>query len=383
LGKAYFLWGEPIRTIELYKKIIDDSLISKNSKKYKEIENFNKTLANVQNSLKVLSEEIYITQKQINIPNRKQLSIVDAKKALSVIENFNKDYRNYIEILYKYYVEERKEESESQILSFIEHLPPIPECYKSFYKIAKLNRNYKLISYISDQFSKLIQTRDYPNDVWICANEISAKNMVCDPNNQHFDEAKSILQQLAQILPPLPIENETDYSLFDFAMQPTATANNMGALNTILEEPNSSTNHEFQQSDLSPFEELAENGENAENPESLENQDNGPNLRVSVLEFEEPQNEKAKPSQANIPEPVRPPMIKVPNPQLDYIKNIHHAKKSSAFQEHMTIQMEVEKNSQFAMKHKASPSGRQRVFFLQFLQYLKSQQNRHWFHRNC
>ena len=58
----------------------------------------------------------------------------------------------------------------------------------------------------------------------------------------------------------------------------------------------------------------------------------------------------------------RPPVLKIDNPQLNYVKKVNHEKKSSAFQEHMAIQFEVKK--EFPNTGPVTSCGKIRVFSL-------------------
>ncbi len=364
-----------MKALDYYQKIVALSLFPKAHPKRTEVETFLKGMQGVQAGLKSLMDEImegYRNRKSgaagaALSPSslaKKQTKIVESTKALNVVGAFDREHKNYMTGLYLFYVENRAEDALAAISSFVDRAPPLLEAYIDFWKVAAISGNHKIMSQIADTLSKLLQQRDYPNDVWIKSNIIIAKSLLRDETGSKYSEAKSVLQQLAQVLPPLPLPPAPEFDSLTFPTNPA-----FALLNTIYEEQ-TPTNDEGD--DVVRSMSIIQNDMIAEPQET--------NVRVSILECEptkDPPSVEVKPKLSLFAEPIRPPKIKLNHPQLDYVKKAHHEKRLSAFQEHLAVQLEVEKAAKEnksklggAPHHQPTPSARIRVFLFGFYIYI-------------
>ena len=217
-------------------------------------------------------------------------------KNLKILEDYDKEVKNYIMILCRFYLENRTKEVEADIKEFIKRCPPLLYAYIDFWKIAKISKNNELGIKIAGCLSYLLQTFDYPNMHWVKANIVIAKSLIVDYKVPKYVEAKSILHQLVQVLPPLPLPVNSEYETFSFA-----------------------ENQMF----------YSEEQEDVVQSTSL------------IKDVDEDITEEE--SVIGVAETLKLPIVKVENPQLDYVKKVKQKKKLSVFEEHMAFQIEVKR----------------------------------------
>jgi hypothetical protein len=308
LGRAYVLWDESVASMEYFKCIVCLAKSDKRKndkfcfKHFKEIEAI-RTLLNV-----IIKKFNKPYSKPVPVKNE---GIVEIDKGFKVLESYDKDVRNYMMILYKYYVENKHKEAETDIIEFVERFPPLLYAYLDFWKIAKMCKNNKLGIKIADNISQLLERYEYPNDQWIRANMVIVKSLMINYKVPRHEEAKSILHELAQVMPPLPLPTNSEYEKLEFAEN---------ILFYLLNTGNDESETRVVRS------------------ASIMDEDDLIEVKTETTE-----NVKEGEKAIELVEAVKLPAVKVENPQLNYVKRVSHKKKSSVFQEHMALQMEIEK----------------------------------------
>ncbi len=240
-----------------------------------------------------------------------------------MLEANNPNYKRYLWIMYCFYVEGKRETVEADIIDYVSRAPIIMESYIDLWGIAAGLKKQKLMVMISDTLAKMTEMEDPPNDLWIKANIIRAKNLIRVADPPKYEEARSILQQLTQILPPLPLPETNEYSALDFRHKSSSIAK--------------SATLDFASSSEEP-------------------QPAGPTLHVSILEVEDqPKPETASESdqkQTNVGTTEISSAKASPEPKPK------HEKRSSAFEIQRAVLVDVGKHGE------GHGNGRLRVYML-------------------
>ena len=224
----------------------------------------------------------------------------------------------------------KKEFAETEIAAFLgkSSSPQFIESYIDFWKIATTLKKYALMAQISDTLAKLLQDKEVPNDLWIKSNIVLSKALVKVNTLPKYNDARTILQRLAQIMPPLPLPITTEYDSFHFAGN---TEFPLSGPVPVVEAKTGSVNPE----DLVRSVGLVNSTGNAEEAEEKV-------VRVSVLEYENKEVAEARDKVPMMPEMMRSSRAgpcRVPT--VDYVKKPRHEKRMSAFQEHMTVKFDL------------------------------------------
>ena len=326
LGKAYVLWHESVTSMEYCRCIVN--LLKFDKRKNDE------TCFKYLKEIEAIKALLNIIIKKYNKPYFKTTplkneTILEVSKSLKVLENYDKEVKNYMMILFKCYVENKPKEAEANVVEFVDRFPPLLYAYIDFWKIAKMHKNHELGIKIADNLSQLLERYDYPNDQWIKANIIIVKSLMTNYKVPRHEEAKSILHQLAQVMPPLPLPTNSEYEKLEFAENIL-----FYLLNTVKDE----------------------NETRVIRSASIMDEDD-------LIETKTETTEKVKENEEPIQfvDVVTLPAVKIENPQLNYVKKVNHKKKSSVFQEHMAFQMEIEREFRNSTT-KSRKSSMHRVF---------------------
>lgn len=309
LGKAYALWRETIVSVEYCSCVSALASSPKQTAKLKEDKSCFKHLKEIEamrTLLGIVAKGCSRGQSKVAIKN---VAIVEFNHALKVLDAYDREVKNYVMILYSFYIEGKPKEAQSWISAFADRVAPLLYAYVDFWKIARLCKNPELGVRIAECLSQLLERYDYPNDQWIKANVTIVKSLMLDHKVPKHEEAKSVLHQLAQVIPPLPLPGYSEYESMEFAE------------NQICHLLNAGEDKEVVQSTSFIEEDLLETGETGKTGEETKESE-------KPIEFVDV---------------VKLPSVKIENPQLDYVKKVNHKKKSSAFQEHMAFQQEVER----------------------------------------
>ena len=357
------LAGDTLIATICYLKIIKDSLIRPEKSKRKKIESYLQCKKEVEALNKIIDVimEGYRMRNSDTPITSKNNKILDIKNSLKVLESYDKDLMSYIKALYLFYVEKRYKEAIEEIENFIDRSPPIIDAYVDFWKIAQISNDHSLGIKISDVLSYLLRKKDYPNDLWMKANIIISKSLILDHEIPKFEEAKSVLHQLSQVLPPLPLPPNSEYETMTFSENQIFYTMNEIQGECKPEEVVRNTSFIEEDEIAEAAEEASENLEAAKKSEAVEiTESSKTNQEVGAPKISEKPKEDNKTKE--IIESSRPPVLKIDNPQLNYVKKVNHEKKSSAFQEHMAIQFEVKK--EFPNTGPVTSCGKIRVFSL-------------------
>eukprot|EP00826_Nyctotherus_ovalis_P060584 TRINITY_DN8518_c0_g1_i15.p1 TRINITY_DN8518_c0_g1~~TRINITY_DN8518_c0_g1_i15.p1 ORF type:complete len:401 (-),score=114.54 TRINITY_DN8518_c0_g1_i15:214-1416(-) len=306
LGKAYALWHETIVSVEYCSCVSALASSSKQTAKLKEDKSCFKYLKEIEAMRSLLGIVAKRCNKGQSNLSMKNAVAIEFNHALKVLDTYDKEVKNYVMILYAFYIQNSPKEAQTGISAFADRLPPLLYAYVDFWKIARRCKNPELGVRIAECLSLLLERYDYPNDQWIKANVTIAKSLMLDHKVPKHEEAKSVLHQLAQVIPPLPLPGYSEYESMEFAE------------NQMFYLLNAGGDKEAVQSTSFIEEDVLETRETGEETKESEKQ----------IEFVDM---------------VKLPSVKIENPQLDYVKKVNHRKKSSAFQEHMAFQMEVER----------------------------------------
>ena len=290
--------------LEAYEKVV--LLLPKKNAKSLECQTYLKKMGEFNSALRLLTEKIKSeidSRKDIKLKKKIKVKPSDFISAIKILENYSPDYAGYINLLYSFYVDNQNTTIATLIKNYFSRHPRVFEGYIDLWKVANIIGDTELQFNISEIFAELLEKFDTPIDIWIKGNVINAKTLL---KSQQYDKAISILKQIAQILPSLPLPSQNPFDNYAFSIDPII------ALSSPI------------------IQEDTQGEENA----AVE-------LRVSILGDDEIIAAKVDTPDAPKQELIED-KAKLPN---DYAKSPHHRTKSSLYRDHMIMQEIIAKQN--------------------------------------